>query len=169
MKRYLVPFAALAVLLTDTTASATEKYPFAPDLAKQNAETFDMQAVHVRKEMEKGGRYEFIKDDDRAAVEDGLTFMHELISENGSVAAMKEDDKVRLFNRQERINALLTDSDRQRVICEKTYQPGSLFRLTTCHTVAELAARERDAKNTIEQTQNRVTIGSGLGAAASGH
>ena len=34
----------------------------------------------MRKEMEKGGRYEYIKDDDRATVEDGLNFMHDLIA-----------------------------------------------------------------------------------------
>jgi hypothetical protein len=169
MKRHLILTAALAALLCGTTAFATDKYPFAPDLEKQNVDAFAAQAEHVRKEMEKGGRYEFIKDDDRAAIEDGLNFMRELITANGTVAAMKEDDRIRLFNRQERINTLLTNSDRQRVICEKSYQPGSLFRLTTCHTVAELAARERDAKNTLEQTQNRTMLGSGLGAAGAGH
>jgi hypothetical protein len=174
VKRHLILAAAIAALLSSAAAfgaglaAPSDKYPFAPDLAKQNVDTFAAQSEHVRKEMEKGGRYEFIKDDDRASVEDGLNFMRDLITANGTVAAMKEDDRIRLFNRQERINALLTSSDRQRVICEKGYQPGSLFRLTTCHTVAELAARERDSKNTMEATQNHVRIGSGMGAAA-GH
>jgi hypothetical protein len=159
---------ALAALLAGTSAFGSEKYPFAPDLEKQNTESFNAQATHVRKEMEKGGRYEFIKDNDRASVEDGLTFMHDLIAANGTVAAMKEDDRIQLFNRQEKINALLTNSDRQRVICEKSYQPGSLFRLTTCHTVAELAARERDSKNALEVSQNHTMMGSASGVAA-GH
>ncbi len=175
MKRQLIVIATLAALLSGSAAfgaglgAASTKYPFAPDLEKQNVDTFAAQAEHVRKEMDKGGRYEFIKDDDRAAVEDGLTFMRDLITANGSVSAMKEDDRIRLFNRQERINALLTNSDSQRVICEKGYQPGSLFRLTTCHTVAELAARERDSKDTLQATQNHVRIGSGMGAAGAGH
>ena len=70
MKRNLILAAALTALLGTTAAFAVnpEKYPITPDLDKQNAETFDAQATHIRQEMEKGGRYEFIKDRDREAV-----------------------------------------------------------------------------------------------------
>jgi hypothetical protein len=171
MKRYLILTAALAALLSGAAAFAVnpDKYPITPDLDKQNAEMFDAQAAHIRQEMDKGGRYEFIKERDRASVEDGLNFMHDLIAAKGTVAAMREEDKIRLFNRQERVNALLTNSDRERVICEKAYQPGSLFRTTTCHTVAEQAKRERDAQNGIEASQNHAMMGSGFGAAKAGH
>jgi hypothetical protein len=174
MKRQLIMTAALAALLGGSAAFAaglnasSDKYPFAPDLEKQNADAFAITSERIHKEMEKGGRYEFLKAEDRAAVEDGLNFMRDLITANGSVGAMKEDDRIRLFNRQERVNALLTNSDRQRVVCEKTYQPGSLFRLTTCHTVEELAARERDSKNTLEQTQGHAAMGATSGAARPG-
>ncbi len=67
--------------------------------------------------MAKGGRFRnYINDNDRSTVEDGLKFMHDLIQQNGSVAAMKEDDKILLFNRQEKVNTLLTNSDSQRII-----------------------------------------------------
>ena len=158
--------AILAALLTSGAAFGVEKYPVKPDLDKQNVETFDMQAAKVRQEMDKGGRYERIKDEDRARVEEGLAFMHDLIVANGSVGAMKEDDRIRLFNRQERINALLTHSENNRIICEKTIQPGSLFRLTTCKSVAERAQREQDSKNALEAAQNHVEIGLGSAAAA---
>lgn len=166
MKRSLILSAAIAAaLLTSTAAFAVDKYPFKPDLDKQNVESFDMQAAKVRQEMDKGGRFQNIKEEDRAKVDEGLTFMHDLIVANGSVAAMKEDDRIRLFNRQERINALLTNSENKRIICEKSYEPGSLFRSTTCKSVAERAQRERDSKNTLEAAQNHVEIGSGSGAA----
>ncbi len=171
MKRNLILAAALAALLGAPAAFAVnpEKYPITPDLEKQNAEMFDAQAAHIRQEMEKGGRYEFIKERDRASVEEGLTFMHDLIAAKGSVGAMREEDKIRLFNRQERVNALLTNNDRDRVICEKAYQPGSLFRTTTCVSVAEQAKREKDSKYVLENTQNHVTLGGTFGAAGSGH
>lgn len=168
MKRYLVLTAALAALLAGSGAFAKDKYPVMPDLEKQNTETFDLQAAGVRKEMDKGGRFEYIKEDDRASVEDGLKFMHDLIAESGTVAGMKEADKVRLFNRQERINSILTNSDSQRIICEKGDQPGSLFRTTTCHTYAELQRRTRDSQNTLERTQFQ-TIAHGVAAGAAGH
>jgi hypothetical protein len=147
-------------------AVATDKYPIKPDLDKQNVDTFQAQVDSVHKEMDKGGRFEYISDNDRSTVEDGMKFMLDLIQQNGSVAAMKESDKILLFNRQERINTLLTNSDSQRIICEKTQQPGSLFRLTTCHTVAELARRTRDAQSAIEGTQNHTMMSAVSGAAA---
>ncbi len=160
--------ALLIAALVCAPALAMDKYPIKPDLDKQNVDTFQAQVDSVHKEMDKGGRFEYISDNDRSTVEDGLKFMLDLIQQNGSVAAMKESDKILLFNRQERVNTLLTNSDSQRIICEKTQQPGSLFRLTTCHTVAELARRTRDSQNTMEATQNRTMISS-FSAAAGAH
>ena len=168
MKRHLILAAAIAALLAAAAASAAEKYPVLPDLDKQNVATFEAQAAGVRKEMEKGGRFEYIKPDDRTTVENGLNFMHDLIVQNGTVAAMKEEDKVRLFNRQERINSILTNSDSQRIICEKADQPGTLFRATTCHTFAELQRRTRDSQDAIERSQNHAMLHS-FGAGATGH
>ncbi|MEP6483140.1 MAG: hypothetical protein ABJB01_01740 [Rudaea sp.] len=147
--------ATLIVALSICTPLVAKDKPPIPDLEKQNIETFQAQAAQVRKDMQKGGRFEYIKSDDRVRVDEGLTFMGELIQQNGTVAAMKEEDKVRLFNRQERINAILTNSDSQRMICEKADQPGTLMRATTCHTYAELQRRTRDAQNAIERTQNQ--------------
>ena len=58
------------------------------------------------------------------------------------------------------------NSENNRIICEKTVQPGSLFRLTTCKSVAERAQREQDSKNALEAAQNHVEIGLGSAAAA---
>ena len=146
---------------------AADKYPQMPDLTLQNVDTFQVQAEHVREEMQKGGRYEFIRDDDRAIVEDGLNYMHDLIAKSGTVAAMNEDDKIHLFNRQEVVNTLLTHSDGTRIICEKSDQPGSLFRATKCETYAMRERRRRSAEDVLQQTQNRTMI-RGFGAAAGG-
>ena len=94
--------------------------------------------------------------------------MHDLIEQNGTVAAMKDEDRIRLFNRQERVNTLLTKNDSQRIICEKAGQTGSLFKSTTCHTVAELEKRTRDSRNNLERTQMNQTAVRGVGGAG-GH
>ena len=155
MKTNRAFIALLMAAFVCAPAMAIDKYPIKPDLDKQNVDTFQAQIDSVHKEMAKGGRFEFINDNDRSTVEDGLKFIHDLIQQNGSVAAMKEDEKILLFNRQERINTLLTNSDSQRLICEKADQPGTLMRATTCHTVAELAKRTRDSQTAIERTQNQ--------------
>ena len=167
MKRHLILTVAIAALLAGTAALGADKYPIKPDLDKQTVASFDMQAAKVRQEMDKGGRYEYIKPEDRTRVEEGLTFMHDLIAASGSVSAMKEDDRIRLFNRQERVNTLLTNSENSRIICEKSYQAGSLFKLTTCKSVAERAKREQDAKNTLEAAQGHSEM-NGMNAPAPG-
>src|ERR1700742_2553482 len=118
-------FACIAIVLGFVAcmpAMAEDTKTPTVDLTKQTAETFDVQIDQVHKDMEKGGRFEYITEDDRKVVEDGLKFMRDLIEQNGTVAAMKEDDRIRLFNRQERVNALLTKNDSQRIICEKGMQ-----------------------------------------------
>jgi hypothetical protein len=163
-------FACIAIVLGSfacAPAMAEDKAP-SLDLTKQTAETFQVQIDQIQKAMEKGGRFEYINDDDRELVENGLKFMHDLIEQNGSVAAMKDEDRIRLFNRQERVNTLLTKNDSQRIICEKAGQTGSLFKSTTCHTVAELEKRTRDSRNNLERTQMNQTAVRGVGGAG-GH
>ncbi|HEX4479224.1 MAG TPA: hypothetical protein VH082_00335 [Rudaea sp.] len=134
------------------------------DLTKQTAATFQVQEDHVMQDMQKGGRFEYISDDDRKLVEGGLTFMHDLIEKNGSVAAMNDDDRLRLFNRQERVNTLLTKNDSLRIVCAKALQTGTMFKSTTCHTVAELERLKRDSVDTLERTHLNQTAHFGNGA-----
>lgn len=138
------------------------------DLTKQTAETFQLQIDQVRTAMQQGGRFEYISDDDREIVENGLAFMHDLIGKNGSVAAMKDEDRLLLFNRQERVNSLLTKNDSQRIICAHGMQTGSLFKATSCHTVAELEKRKRESDDMIERSRLNQTSFRGMGGPA-GH
>lgn len=133
------------------------------DLTRQTAETFQVQENQVRQDMQKGGRFEYITQDDRIIVENGLTFMHDLIAKSGSVAAMKDDDRLLLFNRQERVNTLLTKNDSLRVVCVKGLQTGTMFKSTTCHTVAELERIKRDSDDTLERTHLNQTAYHGNG------
>ena len=78
MKFKLACIAVVIGSLACAPAMARDKMPI-PDLEKQDTATFQAQVDQVHQQMGKGGRFEFIKDDDRAAVEDGLKFMHDLI------------------------------------------------------------------------------------------
>ncbi|MET0229362.1 MAG: hypothetical protein ABW186_00355 [Rhodanobacteraceae bacterium] len=65
----------------------------------------------------------------------------------GSVATMKEDQKIALFNAQETVNSILTLRDRDRVICRKEAPVGSHIPVTSCHSYAqEVEAREGTKK-----------------------
>jgi hypothetical protein len=107
------------------------------------AEKFDATAEYVRKEMEKGGRYQYVKPEERKKIDTALGDMSKLFAENGSVAAMNQDTKVKLFNDQEVVNSILQQRDGDRVICTNQAPIGSHIPVTSCHTYAqEVEARQ---------------------------
>ena len=107
------------------------------------AEKFNATAESVRKEMESGGRYQYVKPEERKKIDAALDDMTKLFAENGSVAAMNQDTKVKLFNDQEVVNSILQQRDGDRVICKNEAPLGSHIPVTSCHTYAqEVEARE---------------------------
>lgn len=115
-----------------------------------NADTRDKFAAvsaNVIKEMQHGGRYEFVKPDEREQITAKLAEIGTMFEQNGSVGAMDEKTKIALFNDQEVVNSILTRRDRDRVICTHQAPVGSHIPITTCHTYAqEVEAREGTLK-----------------------
>ena len=108
---------------------------------------FEAVAANVRKEMEQGGRYQYVKADERVQIDAKLADMGTLFAENGSVSGMKEDAKIKLFNDQEVVNSILQQRDGERVICKKEAPVGSHIPVASCHTYAqEVEARSGTQK-----------------------
>jgi hypothetical protein len=112
-----------------------------------NKEAFEQLAANVRKEMAPDGKYEYVKPDEKKTVDAALDKMTKLFEETDSVAAMKQDQKIALFNAQETVNSILTLRDRDRVICKREAPVGSHIPITSCHTYGqEVEAREGTKK-----------------------
>jgi len=158
-----VCLALLLAVSTHAFAAQDQQAPL-PVLEEQTPEAFQLQVDRVRKDMEPGGQYEYIRKDDREEVNRRLDEMMAMITKAGTVAAMKEGDKVTLFNTQEKINAILLQNDSDRRICTRAQEPGALFIVTTCHTYAEIRRRQMQDQRTLEDTQNHVMIGNARGA-----
>ena len=137
---------------------------FHPAVAKENyketgvkadtKEAYAEVAANVRSEMENGGRYEYVKPAERKTIDQKLTEMTTLFEQSGSVAAMKEDQKIALFNAQETVNSILTRRDKDRVICKKEAPIGSHIAVTSCHTYGqEEEAREGTRKQLTDWKQ----------------
>ncbi|HZP66976.1 MAG TPA: hypothetical protein VFB32_11765 [Rudaea sp.] len=122
-----------------------------PVLEKETPEAFQSQVDRVRAGMQPGGRFEYIEGANRDRVNADLDTMSGMIRANGSVAAMKPEDKKQLIDIEERVNAILTRSDSNHMVCEKVQQPGSLLRVATCHTFGELRKRQLDGQNETEK------------------
>jgi hypothetical protein len=140
----------LAFAAAWSIASAKEHY-HEKAFNADTKEKFDDVAASVRKEMVHGGRYEFVKADERRKIDKSLDDMTQLFDQYGNVQAMNQDTKVRLFNDQELVNSILTKRDRDRVICTNQAPLGSHIPITTCHTYGqEIEARE-GTQNQLEQ------------------
>ncbi|HET7923646.1 MAG TPA: hypothetical protein VFL30_02045 [Rhodanobacteraceae bacterium] len=142
---------------TVALAVALSMAMLAPCSAKENyhekrvnadtKEAFADVSQSVRREMDHGGKYEFVPPDERAKIDKNFDDMTKLFDQYGTVSAMNQDAKVRLFNDQEVVNSILTKRDRDRVICQNKAPIGSHIQQTSCHTYAqEVEARQETQK-----------------------
>ena len=141
-------FALACAGFAASAAIATENYK-EKSFNADTREKFEEVATGIREDMEEGGRYEHVKPDERKVVEQKLTEIDGLFAESGSIATMKQDTKIKLYNAQEVVNSILTKRDRDRVICKSEAPVGSHIPVTTCHTYGQ----QQDAHN---QTQKQM-------------
>lgn len=139
---------ALSVAMLGSGAHASDR-DARPVKATTQAD-FDAVAADVRKEMEGGGRYAYVRPEERAKVDAGLARMRALFEQAQSVERMSGEQKITLFNAQETVNAILAQRDRDRLVCERGAQTGSRIISTRCRTYGEIEA-EREASRTLMQ------------------
>jgi hypothetical protein len=141
---------ALVLLLGAYAASANENYHENALNADTRAKFVEV-AANVRREMQAGGRYEYVKPDERKSVERKLAEMEFLFDQDDSVQSMKQDTKVKLFNAQEIVNSILTRRDRDRVICKNEPPLGSHIPVTSCHTYGQEEQARRETHNQLDE------------------
>jgi hypothetical protein len=153
---------ALALVVAATSLAAKENY-HEKAFNADTAEKFEATVGGVRKEMEAGGRYQYVKPDERKTIDKSLTEMQALFAQNGSVEAMNQGDKVKLFNAQEVVNSILTRRDGERVICKDEPKLGSHVRTTSCHTYAQEEEARRGSHDMMDEWTRRGCANSGCG------
>lgn len=156
-----------AVLALAASAAAAKENYHEKTFNADTKEKFQAVADNVRKEMEAGGRYEYVKPQERATIERSLADMDALFTATGGVENMKQDDKVKLFNEQEVINSILTRRDRDRVICEDKPKLGSHVRTTNCHTYGQEEEARRGSRDVMgEWTRRGCAVAGCVGSSA---
>ena len=157
MRALIWLFAAGLALTAMTPASAKENYK-EQNFNADSKEKFDTVAANVREGMKPGGRYEYVKPNERSTINQKLSEMDALFQQSPTVAGMSQQTKIELFNDQEVVNSILTQRDSERVICTKQAPIGSHIPFTTCHSYGQ----EQDAhKNseTVKQGWTRTQCG----------
>ncbi|HEY0229936.1 MAG TPA: hypothetical protein VGC55_01675 [Dokdonella sp.] len=131
---------AMMIAIPAGAAVARENY-VEPDKNADSREKLADVAANVRKEMQQGGRFQYVNPRERDTVNAKFSEMDALFGRSGSVAQMNDDQKTRLFNAQEVINSILTDRDSDRLICKNEPIMGSHVRSKTCRTYGDEQAR----------------------------
>ena len=141
MKRCIMMLCAACVLALGCGQALADQV-IEKRVAADTPEKFQQIAADIRKDMNPGGRYEFMRSDEKAKAENDLDAIMKMLQDSGSVSVMKHEQQVQLFNVQENLNGLLTHSDRNRLVCEKNATVGTHIQTTTCKTVGDIE-RER--------------------------
>ncbi|MCW5578511.1 MAG: hypothetical protein KIS89_07700 [Dokdonella sp.] len=133
------PLSALALLacLAVPGALAFARTADQPWPSSVDAAQFAEQAAAVQEEMKPGGRFGAIGAADRSEVERNLGVVQKLFDERGAASRMNNREQVQLANAQEKINALLTGNDDERLICTLEQRSGTHFKTKICQTARQ--------------------------------
>lgn len=118
-----------------------------------NKDDFSAVVAAIHQQMVPGGRYEFVDAVERNQIDTNFSEMQSLFEKFGTVAQMNQAAKVRLFNDQEAINAILTRRDDKRLICRSMPPTGSLIPRTSCKTYREIQVEQMNTKDYMQRLQ----------------
>src|ERR1700743_1164316 len=133
---------------------------WADDVLKKPVDAADtpvkLQAAidSIHAEMAPGKRYEFTNPTERRDVDADFATMMTLMTNAGSVTAMKQPDRIKLFTTQEHVNGILTHNDRNRLICERRPKMGSNLPVTDCRTLADVELNRSESQRLIQDRSN---------------
>jgi hypothetical protein len=145
----------IATLVASFIAStAFAKEEAAPAVNADTKASFETVSTWVRKQMEGGGRYAEISAGERSTVDSKLDEMGRMFDKSGDVAHMSDDDRTRMFNTQQQINAILSKRDGERLICKSERPVGSNIPIKTCHTANEIAQRRQNDTQDFRRRQD---------------
>ena len=125
---------------------------------KIEPQQFGQLVAVLATETRTGGRFEWITPAERAEVDAALARMGEMLAGRSSLAELREDDRIALFNDQESINAILTRRDSERRICERRMIVGSHRRETVCETYGQRMARMKGSREHMDKLNRRVQL-----------
>jgi hypothetical protein len=131
-------------------AMAAEKLD--PALQAVTKEKFDDQAAAIRQQMKAGGRWEFVDTAERTAVDARLDEIAALLAPVSSADDLDREQKSKLLQAQEDVNATLTKKDGRRLVCQQVAPTGSNRKQKQCSTFAERERQRRDSRDFLRQT-----------------
>ncbi|AVP98736.1 hypothetical protein C7S18_16750 [Ahniella affigens] len=110
---------------------------------------YEAVIADIRVNLEPGGKYAYVPQNDRPAVEEQLGIISSILAKVDSIDELNQRRKIRLFNAQEKLNGLLLQSEDNREHCQATKLTGTHMTKTVC-----LTNKQREEA---EETRRRFT------------
>ncbi|HSX60444.1 MAG TPA: hypothetical protein VLF18_09625 [Tahibacter sp.] len=149
MKRLALLATTLIFAALTPAIAAKETSPRFVDIEKQ--QQFDDQAMAIRQEMKPGGRFEFVTAEERHSVEAELDRIAALLRKRQG-GELDDDDRLDIYAAQETANAILTQRDGRRLICEFSAPTGSNRKVKQCATYADRMRAHKETRNYLRET-----------------
>lgn len=132
-----------------------------PVVKADTKENFEAIAAAIRQQMQPGGRWQYMDQNERTTIDGSFADMDKLYAQFGSVDKMDQAAKVRLLADQSTVNAILTKKDGDRLICRSEMPVGSHLPIKTCRSYAQMQADERNAQRSLMDIGSTKQIKSG--------
>jgi hypothetical protein len=150
--RIYLHVALLALALSVAPAAMGRNYierrALKPDAFPQLLELID-------RELQPGGRFQHLDEIERQLLAKELARMSSILQGHQSVEELAETERVDLINAQERANAILTQKDGERLICERRALVGSHKPETVCETYADRRIRTNKSRHIMSEMQKK--------------
>lgn len=157
--RRILAASVLSLSLLAMPAFAALEEPVPVLAADFSPEGFQQQRQSILDDLAAGERYAEIKAENRDTVLSLLDEMGQIIAAAPSVDALNDAQRIRLFNHQEQVNALLLQAaDDSRLLCNQRVRTGSHRRTVDCETVAQRRERRERDQNTLRLIQRPTTL-----------
>jgi len=140
---------SLSLLAAAAWAGERETSKRFVDTARQ--EQFADQAEAIRLEMKPGGRFEYLNPAERRQVEEQLDIIAAVLQRRVG-AKLDDDDQLDIYAAQENANAILTQRDGRRLICEYSAPTGSNRKVKQCATYADRQRAHMETRNYLRET-----------------
>lgn len=134
------------------TTEASRNLPVVKASTKANFEAVE-SAIH--KQMQPGGRWQFLSAPDRSTVNAHFADMQKLFDEYGSVDKMGPNSVEQLASDQSAINTVLGKEDGHRIVCRSELPVGSHLPVKICTTVAEQHERAQRTRQQLREIEQR--------------
>jgi len=152
-----LPLLAQARIAEDTETATLAQRADAEAAKITDAEAF-MDEIDESLAMARDGTYGPLKRGSMVQAEMARDKIAELLEGHENAMELQPEERIELYNAQERIVAMIRNDDKGRMVCKKEIRLGSRFPATECLSVAQREEKSRSSRSGINDTMRNVCI-----------